>query len=235
MIYDKGGSCDPSNPPIQCHAFNGGAFDTGASSTWTPQAGHLAPENAATNVSTSAFGTDTIQLGQLASIPAFPIYIPNSHVPDWMENSLGLGIQSTILNGLSNAGVIASRTFSLFFGLTGASKKHQMDGSLVIGGYDAAKISGENYTSRLTYISTCPTGLLTVVTDISMNFENGTSRSITSPAQGFALQMCIQPGYPLITIPSDIWANFQSYAPGTYIGRSLGINLFGELYDAENA
>jgi hypothetical protein len=152
-----------------------------------------------------------------------------------MENSLGFGMQSTILNGLSNAGLIASRTFSMFFGLTGASKDHQMDGSLVIGGYDAAKIAGQNYTLPLIYTTACPTGLLTVVTDISMNFENGTSQSITGAAQGFALQMCIQPGYPLITIPSDIWSNFQRYATGTYLGRSFGINLFGELYAADNA
>jgi Eukaryotic aspartyl protease len=149
-------------------------------------------------------------------------------------NTLGLGTRSTILNGLYNAGVIASRSFSIYFGLTGADKEHQMDGNLVLGGYDAAKFTGQNYTSTLTPQSGCDNGLLTFVSDILMDFPNGTSQSIIGQASGSALKMCSEPNYELITVPLDIWQLFQQYAPGTYIGRSLGINLWGEVYAAEN-
>jgi hypothetical protein len=67
-----------------------------------------------------------------------------------------------------------------------------------------------------------------------MDFPNGTSQSIIGQAAGSALKMCIEPNYELITVPLDIWQLFQQYAPGTYIGRSSGINLWGEVYAAEN-
>lgn len=163
---------------------------------------------------------------------SFPIDIPRSHSFDM--NVLGFGTRSTILDGLRNAGIIASRTFSIFFGLTGANKEHQMDGNLVIGGYDAAKFTGQNYTSPLSTESGCDNGLLTFVSDMQLNFPNGTSQSIIGQASGSALKMCIVPDYELITIPYDIWQLFQQYALGTYIGRSDGINLWGEVYAADD-
>jgi hypothetical protein len=228
VVYDQSGSCDASTPPIQCLAENGGAFDESASSTWQDASSLPVPGGAATN----AYGYDTITFNSSVNLSSFPIDIPRSHSFDM--NALGLGTRSTILNGLYNAGVIASRSFSIYFGLTGADKEHQMDGNLVLGGYDAAKFTGQNYTGTLTPQSGCDNGLLAFVSDILMDFPNGTSKSIIGQSSGSALKMCIEPNYELITVPLDIWQLFQQYAPGTYVGRSYGINLWGEVYAAEN-
>ncbi|MCJ1246093.1 hypothetical protein MMC30_003297 [Trapelia coarctata] len=65
-----------------------------------------------------------------------------------------------------------------------------------------------------------------------MNFPNGTNYNILGTSHGAALRMCISPMYPIITIPFDLWQNFQSYAGGTYIGRSIGENIWGEVFAA---
>ena len=134
-----------------------------------------------------------------------------------------------MLNALRNAGVIASRTWSVFWGLTGVDSAHQMDGALIIGGYDAAKTDGDNFTQPLSFSSSCPTGLLVFVNEIDMLFPNGTRFAITHAG----LAMCIEPTYELITMPPDVWANFFNNSGGTWETRSLGINLFGNDYAAD--
>ena len=63
---------------------------------------------------------------------------------------IGLGFNLTILNILKSAGHIGSRTWSLCWGLAGATAHAQVDGSLVFGGYDAGKVKGPNFTQPLT-------------------------------------------------------------------------------------
>ena len=74
---------------------------------------------------------------------------------------------------------IASKTFGIWYGLMGAEASDQMDGSLVLGGYDVAKITGGSYTDALgPPYPGCSSGILATVADINMELLNGGSISI---------------------------------------------------------
>jgi len=103
-------------------------------------------------------------------------------------NALGLGRNST---ALYSAGMIASRTRSIFQGLTGADSSSQMDESLILEGYDIAKTVGRNYTDHLYKQSPLSSVLLAFIVDIQMNFPNGTNFSIIATSHGSALRMCL--------------------------------------------
>ena len=77
--------------------------------------------------------------------------------------SLGSGSNSTILNALKASGQIASRSWSLFWGRTGATTNTQLKGSFVFVGYDRAKVSGANYTRSFSSSkSSCSTSMLVI-------------------------------------------------------------------------
>lgn len=105
-----------------------------------------------------------------------------------------------------------------------------MDGNLVLGGYDAAKISGPNYTSKLTNNPNCDSSMIVTVTAITMNLLNGSDPNILGTNYGSALQMCVDASYPIISIPNDTWSNFELFAGANYIARSNGINVWGLTY-----
>lgn len=123
----------------------------------------------------------------------------------------------------------------MWWGLTGAESVQQMDGTLVFGGYDAAKLTGDNVTQPLTIDQGCISALTVTVTDIVMDFVNGSHKSIFGPQSGSALRMCIQPQFPTITVPSSIWDAFvNASGKGDEIGRALGISGYGMLYPPNN-
>lgn len=156
------------------------------------------------------FGSDVLTIGGSQNLTTYPIGIVGS-IDDFynpFDNSLGLGSNSTFLSALSGLGLIASRSFSIFFGLAGASAK--MDGSLVIGGFDSAKVSGatlsnpirpQNLDATSVFINNCGTGLSVTVEDISLNLPNGSISSILGGNFSTGLSMCIDPAYPGITLP----------------------------------
>ena len=59
-------------------------------------------------------------------------------------NSIGLRTNLTFQNALISAQAIASRTWGYSQGWAGAEAIYQVDGSLVLGGYDAAQTMGKN-------------------------------------------------------------------------------------------
>jgi hypothetical protein len=185
------------------------------------------------NVTADVFGTDTLQLNASTSSSKFPIHVPRNRNNIDM-NSLGLGRDSTILNALFNSGTIASRSWSVFGGLTGAEKAHQMDGNLVLGGYDAAKFTGDNYTEKIAANPACSTSL--VATVVNMEIEAaGQSVSLLGEQLGNAVRFCIDPAYPIITIPEEAGNVFRTYGSAVEeLGRSFGLNLFGLVYDANS-
>lgn len=66
--------------------------------------------------------------------------------------ALGLGTNFTVLSALQTRHQIASRVWSMFYGLTGVDADAQLDGVLVLGGYDHAKmmlLGGEDVNSSL--------------------------------------------------------------------------------------
>jgi hypothetical protein len=82
---------------------------------------------------------------------------------------MGLGTNSTLLNALISAKAIASRTWGYSQGWTGAEAENQVDGSLVLGGYDAAKTKGNNVTVPFSNDPHCVSNLVVTISDIKMN------------------------------------------------------------------
>lgn len=110
-----------------------------------------------------------------------------------------------------------------------------MDGNFVFGGYDRAKVSGANFTQGLIYSNpACSTGMLVTITDISLNWNNGTTTSLFDGTQSDAMSACIVPDYPvLMTIPYEpYFGRFTDYTANAVssFGRSFGINFYGMLY-----
>jgi len=156
-IYDEQSDCDPSvfNEAV-CKVRRGGYFLESNSSTFFKSADLIAAAGAPQEITTSGTETGVRKLisTSLAGIerislrPSFltelPIGIPrlgwdNGHTT---LHALGLGSNSTYLRALVRAGNIPGRVWSLFWGRmwteTGA-----MDSSLILGGYDEAKVMGQ--------------------------------------------------------------------------------------------
>jgi len=228
--------CPPDITPIQCAGIHGGSFNEGTSSTWSQAVGQnasgAAQEHPFVDATTDIWGNDVLQLNSSVSFKNFPLAVTRTKA--WNMNAMGLGRNSTMLNALHSAGTITSRSWSLFWGLTGADANSQMDGSLVLGGYDAAKVTGDNFTDHLYIDKGCITSFLVTVTDIVMNLPDSSKISILGTSSGAAMRMCIQPEIPLITLPADVWSAFANHSGGTFIGRSLGINGYGMLYAAQD-
>lgn len=158
--------------------------------------------------------------------------------PYLTQNILGISPNSTLFSVLKEAGVIASRSWSMYWGYSGAPET-QHDGTFVLGGYDSTKVIGKNYTFPLTYDTGCGDGLAVTITDVSITFPNGTDANLFTSAST-SLKACIIPDYPvLMTLPYDpLFYNLQlaagmpsfSQIPETH---SFGPNFWGDLFSSE--
>ena len=183
------------------------------------------------NTTGNLWGDDQIVLNTTI-LDNFPISITRSTLD---MNSFGLGQNSTILNVLYSTGQIASRTWSLFWGLTGTEAADQMDGTLILGGYDRAKVAGPNTTTPFTYGSMCATNLVVTISDIILGYGNGSSKSIIGSSHGSALRACVTPAYPILTLPEDVWEGYVNNTGGTWLStRSNGLDFWAEEYDIED-
>ncbi|TGO74448.1 hypothetical protein BELL_0282g00100 [Botrytis elliptica] len=235
FIYGTNGLCSNSWSTAACTTFRGGSYDEFASkSRGVPTADTYPSDNSP--YPQLAMVSDNITLSSNVSVLDFPIGIADA---DWGEQgynpqmAIGLGTNSTILNTLYSSGQIASRTWSMFWGRTGATAATQLDGSFVFGGYDRAKVTGSNYTRNLSYSKTsCSSGMLVTITNIVLNFSNGTDASLFAGVESAAMQACIQPSFPvLMTIPtSPYFINFEELTNQTITDRSFGRYYYGMLY-----
>lgn len=162
-----------------------------------------------------------------------PISIVRSEGQPWNPtidiNMLGLGNNSTFMAALSSANAIASKTWGLALGWQGADASHQTDGSLVLGGFDAARTNGTNATYPFSKGTPCSGQLVVTVSDISLNFKNGTTAGLLPPSTGSAIRACLSPDIPWMTIPLEYWLNFldlTDYA-GNEPDRSRGLSYWG--------
>lgn len=129
-----------------------------------------------------------------------------------------------------------SKTFSIFQGWTGAQSSSQTDGSLILGGYDSAKITGNNITLPFAVEDSCPSGLVISVTDINMNLKNGSNVSIIGESRGSAIRACIEPSFSPISLSEEIWWAFTNVTGVAETGRSASpINLWGMIIPADGA
>lgn len=181
--------------------------------------------------------SDSTTLTSTFTIENFPIGIALGDGGEqgyYPQASLGLGPNSTLLSALVDSGSISSRTWSWFWGLNGQDA--QLSRSLVLGGYDKAKVSGRGYTQAITTDSgRCNTGLFVTLSDILANMVDGSSSSIFADDAQTLLAACIDPGYPsLSTIPLDpYFENFQAITNATITGRSAGLDWYNMRYDLD--
>ncbi|RHZ48577.1 putative aspartic-type endopeptidase [Aspergillus thermomutatus] len=237
FVYPTDWDCGTNWAEAGCMTFRGGLFDKSKSTSVGATSTDSYPTDSSPYPSLEMF-SDTLTLTSSINVTKFPIGMPKS---DWGEQgyhpqaAIGLGRNSTLLNALVSTGKIASRSWAMFWGRQGATADAQMDGNFVFGGYDRAKVSGANFTQGLVYSNpACSTGMLVTITDISLNWSNGTTTSLYDGTQSTAMSACIVPDYPvLMTIPYEPYFKRFSSVTGDNIfsfGRSFGINYYGMLY-----
>lgn len=183
-----------------------------------------------------SFVSDTVKLNDNHTLADLPMGIALS---DWGEQgyhpqvAIGLGTNSTMLNMLISTGKIASRVFGIFWGRQGATAGTQLDGSMVFGGYDRAKVVGQPYTQFMIQDrSVCTTGMAVTITDLVLNLPNGSDISLFPAAKTSSIAACVVPDYPvLMTMPLDPYFNNFRFQTGAMLsGRSLGIDYFAVRY-----
>ncbi|KAK6430445.1 hypothetical protein LTR95_013405 [Oleoguttula sp. CCFEE 5521] len=177
-VYDENTYCDLATS-LACTTYRGGQYDprnsiSNVSGLSSSSAG--GPSLEETDLETATWVQDKLTLSSNFTLPAFPLAIPRQSIGDVFSPQVGLGLDfnSTLLTTAKNTGRIASRTWSYFWGETGTADDAS-NGTLVLGGYDAAKTVGQNYTQRLTYGLACEDGLLLAITDMTMIFPNDTA------------------------------------------------------------
>ena len=235
--------CNISLTIFQCSNNYGGLFGEGSSTSWnatTYSALGTAIESGGYENPSNLWGTDIVKVSTTVSLPDFPIGIFQTNETNAIDygisDSLGLGRNSTLLNMLSSVGIIASRTYGYFQGWTGAYAQYQTDGSMVLGGYDAAKVTGNNITLPFTPSEICNNGYVITLTDIMMNFGDGSNYSIIGQSGGSSLKACVEPDYGPITLTQDIWWAFTNVTGVSEIGRSVSpLNYGGMLIPADGA
>ncbi|KAH6867716.1 aspartic peptidase domain-containing protein [Thelonectria olida] len=188
-------------------------------------------------VSTSLGGTDNLTVEGSWSLEEFPIGIPRLK---WdagytLLHPLGLGSNSTYLNALRAAEKVSSRVWSIFWGRMWV--KDPIDGSLVLGGYDEEKVIGKNYTAPLVYddytgTGGCWTGMKVTVSDIRVNFRDGSDKSIFP--SNTALPCCLVPQRQLLLeAPGSYVDKFEQETGFNHTDTSYGIHWSARLFGAD--
>jgi hypothetical protein len=219
--------------------FRGGAYDTSKSST-----DKSIGDRKDSDGFKADWTEDTLSFGSNSSLSSFGFGIPQQDLNQAFtsQSQLGLGRNSSFLRALVSAGDIGTRAYSIFWGLTGGPTEKQTPGSLVLGGLDKSLIAdeNENLTASLFLGGKCGTGMVVTISDILLNWPNGTDVSIFMGSQSAAIQACISPSFAgLMSLPLSYYNNFWSLAGGTLPddkneARSFGINYFTMLFEPDD-
>jgi hypothetical protein len=124
-----------------------------------------------------------------------------------------LGRGSSFLEVAVNTSAAPSQAWGLWTG--SRSIENPVDGLLVIGGYDIARVDGD-----LTTFGTspkCPTCVL--VTNITYNSVSGSSSLFSNSSE--TLEVALEPFERSLELPQDIFDNFAHVSQGTW-NDSLG-------------
>ncbi|KAL2131438.1 hypothetical protein VTI74DRAFT_5107 [Chaetomium olivicolor] len=191
-------------------------------------------------ISTSLAGTDVFAAGTITSSNGtmMPIGIPRQQWDNGYTtlHPLGLGSNSTYLNALAAAKMIPSRVWSIFWGrMWTGSATTDMDGSIVLGGYDKEKVIGRNFTQPLDYSEEtgCWTGMKVTVSDFIVNFKNGTDVSLMP--RNSAVTVCIVPQRQLLwEAPAGIIGNFEVATGMIERNMSFGLHRDARVVNMSN-
>ncbi|KAL1621771.1 hypothetical protein SLS54_005294 [Diplodia seriata] len=226
-----------------CASHHGGWFVADDSDSYklrasvTAAGGNEAEQQ--TNASFSNWMTENFTITSNTTLSHFPIGNPRVPLSDSNyrpQAVFGLDAGSTLLNALKNGGHIGARVWSMFWGLTGATASTKMDGSFIFGGYDAAKVSGKPYNYSIGSDSDSTCKYMITIEDMILNFPNGSTSSLFDGVQSQLMQACIDTSFPnLMTLPyNPYFFNFESMSGMVCSDRSLGVNYYGILCDADD-
>lgn len=170
------------------------------------------------------WGDDTLWINSTFNIRSMPLGLRQFFTGIGFMNDFPLGSNSTVINALMNSGAMGSTVWSLWQGLMGAEVENQVDGSLVLGGYDSAKTNGENLTTP--FDLTSAVGNLAVnITGLVMNFANGTNqtifRTVSDPESFLAF---LNPAAPFISVPIRVYNSFSQNAGGTLVSHNGNVH-----------
>ncbi|KAJ3534674.1 hypothetical protein NM208_g7443 [Fusarium decemcellulare] len=228
----------------ECNTWRGGLYEPKNSTIdGTLKKDYLpVSENWASN--TYNMFTSTLRLGDAFTLKDFPMAQPVD--PDgWgllgysPQHILGMGPDSTLLSSLRNAGRIASKSVGYYWGPDSADSKGDAPGSFVLGGYDRAKTYGDGHQIEYTLGRVdCLSKMMVSISDLVLNFPNGTSRSIfPSDHDGSTLDACIYPHNPnFMKLGGDPWFdNLLAAIDNKDMGRSQrqGVDYWSVLLDPE--
>ncbi|KAK2748487.1 hypothetical protein FQN57_000620 [Myotisia sp. PD_48] len=228
FVYGSDGFCQRMSE-VACESFRGGLYN----STRSNSAGTPSPDSHPTDgepYPPMQWTSDDAMINDQVTLEKFPIARATE---DWGQQethpqaALGLGPNSTLLAALKSSGRIASLSWGLSWGHRALVADPPLDGTLVLGGYDRARVTGQNYTQKLsTSDSRC--SLSVTIDDITLQFNNGTEESLL----GSPIPACIQPENPLLlTLPQDpYFLNFQRLSGGGRWTRSNGVYYNAMIY-----
>ncbi|KAF1994255.1 acid protease [Amniculicola lignicola CBS 123094] len=240
FLFLESDYCQPTK--AGCMTLRGGFFTPDDSKTYqndtapTPTNSNWDPKE---TLKSGEVGADLFMLNENNSLPDFPFGITQSEITVPLANgnaqtALGLGRNSTILSMLEQAGTIGSKSWGYWWGLDGATERAKMDGNLVLGGYDRAKIKNldNNYTGNFMERGLCPQGMAITINEVRLNFPNGSEPNLLQSAP---LQTCVCPQCPnVMSMRYDpYYARFEEWTGFQSIGRSVGINFFDMMYRAD--
>ncbi|KAI6756210.1 hypothetical protein HG530_011946 [Fusarium avenaceum] len=240
IIY--GPKCDMDNwKYAECETFRGGFYVPKDSKTNSKTKKGYEPLTEPFPKDSYDIITDTISWSEDMALENFPIAQPlNTSKWDLQgyspQHIIGMDSGSTIMEALKNAGRIASKSFGFWWGLDGVGEKDQKGGSFVLGGYDRAKAYGDGITTQLTHSDRCASGMVVSISDMILNFQNGTDTSLFEQRNGgTTLQACLLPDMPIVmAMPYDpYFYNLGIAIDNGEVSRSMGIDFWNVVLDAD--
>jgi hypothetical protein len=182
----------------QCLSYHGGTFDlatAGASfHNLSTSSASLAADSGWSkfNPAYSIAGATDVDLVSDASVPNMTVVVITEGT-NFAAGHIGLGKASVLLNQLKDSDAIPS----LGFGLNAGSQSIQnpRDGSLVLGGYDAASVASSFYSYPMNYSDTlagrhCP--LQVYIESLQLLLE-GVQEPVELLGEGDGHRACIEP------------------------------------------
>lgn len=166
----------------------------------------------------------------------------NNSFPDFDTglNIIGVGYNSSLLSALFSIGVIASKTWSLALGWQRVQPNLETDGNLVIGGYDSVQANNQNVSYAFGSIA-CGPGPEVTISDISINFSNGSSPSSLMQSSfglsntGSTFGACLSLTDPIIVLPTVIFEKLRNITNFRILGSSRRVRPGGTSIASLNA
>lgn len=236
--------CDDMNiTESQCVTTRGGVYDTEDSTSYTHREDVFDaggdPSDVAralgTHIWDNTWATDDIVVDN-TTLSEFPVGMPGFDFggSNSRYGALGLGQNTTFLSWLKDQNSIASRSWSFWWGIDNAASRSAMDGQIIFGGYDAAKVVGEPFTQPLQNASAnCQSGMYLTITNMLLNFPNGTTSDLNPSS---ALTACLQPDFPAVmTIPAEpFYWKFENITETHFISKSRGTYWWNPIFPPQN-